>query len=123
MSQESGDSTTPSITKKENEMMQTLPDKKVRLELVGLDGNSFALMGAFSRQARKEGWSKQEIDQVLDECKSGDYDHLLTTLMSVTESPVDEEEEEGEEEEEDDDELDDEDDDDDDFEGEEGDEA
>ena len=62
-----------------------IPNKKVKLKLVGLDGNSFSLMGAFQRQARKEGWSKEEIDQVLDEGRSGDYNHLLSTLMEVTE--------------------------------------
>jgi hypothetical protein len=61
-----------------------LPNKKVKLELVGLDGNAFALMGAFQQQAHKEKWTKEEIDLVLDECCSGDYDHLLTTLMEVT---------------------------------------
>jgi len=58
-----------------------MTDKKVNLELVGLDGNAFALMGAFRRQARKEGWNQEEIKEVLDECMSGDYDHLLSTLM------------------------------------------
>ena len=57
-------------------------DKKVKLELVGLDGNAFALMGSFSRQACREGWTKAEIDEVLTECKSGDYDHLLQTPMA-----------------------------------------
>lgn len=60
-------------------------DKKVSLNLVGLDGNAFSLMGAFSRQARKEGWSSDEIDSVRAECMSGDYNHLLRTLMSVCE--------------------------------------
>ncbi len=55
-------------------------DKKVNLTLVGIDGNAFALMGAFQRQAEKEGWTKSEIDQVLDEAMSGDYNHLLRTL-------------------------------------------
>lgn len=53
------------------------PDKKINLELVGIDGNAFSLMGAFQRQARKEKWSKDEIDAVLDECMMGDYHHLL----------------------------------------------
>ena len=38
-------------------------------------------MGAFSRQAKKEGWSKDEIDIVLGNCMRGDYDHLLCVLM------------------------------------------
>jgi len=57
-------------------------DKKVKLELVGLDGNAFALMGTFAEQARREDWTKAEIDEVLTECKSGDYNHLLRTLMA-----------------------------------------
>lgn len=55
-------------------------DKKVKLKLVGLDGNAYYLMGAFKNQARKENWTKEEIDTVLNECTSGDYDHLLATL-------------------------------------------
>jgi hypothetical protein len=65
-------------------MFKNLPNKKVKLELVGLDGNAFALMGAFQQQARKEKWTPEEIKQVLDECRSGDYSHLLATLMEVT---------------------------------------
>lgn len=67
--------------------MSNIPAKKVTLELVGLDGNAFALLGAFSKQARKEGWSEEEFKAVLTECMSGDYNHLLATLMSVCESP------------------------------------
>lgn len=58
--------------------------KKINLDLVGLDGNAFSLMGAFQRQARREGWTQDEIDAVLTEAKSGDYDHLLFTLMEHT---------------------------------------
>ena len=54
---------------------------KVKMQLAGLDGNAFALMGAFSRNASRQGWTSDEIDTVLTECRSGDYDHLLCTLM------------------------------------------
>lgn len=50
-----------------------MTNKTITLELVGLDGNAFFLMGAFSRQARREGWTQEEIDEVLTDCKSGDY--------------------------------------------------
>jgi hypothetical protein len=56
-------------------------NKKVKLELCGLDGNAFVLMGAFQRQAARERWTKEEIKVVLDECQSSDYNHLLCTLM------------------------------------------
>jgi len=58
--------------------------KKVKMKLVGLDGNAFSLMGAFSSNARKQGWSKEEINVVIQECMSGDYNHLLVTLMEHT---------------------------------------
>lgn len=61
--------------------------KKVKLKLVGLNGNAFALMGAFQRAAKDQGWTKEEISKVIDECTKGDYDHLLCTLMENTESP------------------------------------
>ena len=64
--------------------------KKINLKLVGLDGNAFSIMGAFQRQARKEDWDKQEIDAVLNEARSGDYDHLLSTIMDHCEDPSEE---------------------------------
>ena len=62
-------------------------DKKVTLELVGQDGNAFNLLGLFNRQAKREGWTKEEIDAVQKEATSGDYNHLLVTLMEHCQSP------------------------------------
>ena len=59
--------------------------KTVKLELVGLDGNAFSLMGSFKKNAQNQGWTKEEIKLVLDESMSGDYDHLLQTLLTHTE--------------------------------------
>ncbi len=56
------------------------------MKLVGLDGNAFGLMGAFQRTAHKQGWSKEEVDVVIQECTRGDYNHLLATLIKHTES-------------------------------------
>jgi len=60
--------------------------KKINLKLVGLDGNAFSLMGAFSRQAKKEGWESNEIDSVMDKATSGDYNNLISTLAGHCES-------------------------------------
>ena len=60
--------------------------KKVKMKLVGLDGNAFSLMGAFQQNARKQGWNKEEIDEVIKKCMSGDYNNLLRVLMEHTES-------------------------------------
>lgn len=60
--------------------------KKVNLELVGLDGNAYALMGAFQRQARREKWTQEEINIVLSACQESDYNHLLVVLMTHCEA-------------------------------------
>lgn len=59
-------------------------NKKVTLDLSQLNGNAFALMAGFRTAARREGWTPNEIEAVLTECKSGDYDHLVQTLIRVT---------------------------------------
>ena len=59
-----------------------MTNKKINLELEGLDGNAFMVLGAFQKQARREDWTPEEIKEVMDEAQSGDYDHLLQTIMS-----------------------------------------
>jgi hypothetical protein len=61
---------------------------KVEMRLVGQDGNAFSIMGRFQGQARKAGWTKEQIQQAISEMTSGDYDNLLRTVMKYT---VDEE--------------------------------
>ena len=39
-----------------------MASKKVKMNLVGQDGNAFALLGTFSRKAKEQGWSKAEIE-------------------------------------------------------------
>ena len=65
--------------------------KKVKMELVGIDGNAFSVMGAFQSKARRQGWTKEEIDAVLKEAMSGDYDHLQATIMDNVEDPDEDE--------------------------------
>ena len=64
--------------------MTAEPKKLVELELVGINGNAFAVLGAFQRAARQQGWTDAEIDIVFDKAKSGDYNHLLATIMENT---------------------------------------
>lgn len=54
--------------------------KKIKFNLVGQDGNAFFILGAFVKQARKEGWSETEINVLREEAMSGDYNHLLNVL-------------------------------------------
>lgn len=58
--------------------------EKVKMTLVGVDGNAFDIMGEFSRKARRQGWTKEEIDTVLNSAMSGTYDHLLRTILEHT---------------------------------------
>ena len=62
--------------------MKKVVNKTVNLDLVGVNGNAFIIMGVFRKQAVKEEWTKEEIDAVLTEAKSGDYDHLLATIVN-----------------------------------------
>lgn len=64
--------------------MITVKKLRVPLNLEGLNGNAFALLGAFQRAARREGHSKSAIDIVIREAQSGDYDNLLRVLMDNT---------------------------------------
>lgn len=66
--------------------MKKVINKTVNLDLVGVNGNAFAIMGVFQRQAKREGWAQEEIDTVLKEAKSGDYDHLLATIANHCEA-------------------------------------
>jgi len=63
--------------------------KKVVLDLTSINGNAYSLMANFRKQAQREKWTKEEIDFVLSEAKSGNYDHLLNTLASYCEEEMD----------------------------------
>jgi hypothetical protein len=68
----------------------SLINKKVKLNLVGLDGNAFSLLGAFSQAAHRQGWTKGEINTVRNAAMSGDYDNLLRVLTEHTDDYDDE---------------------------------
>jgi hypothetical protein len=49
--------------------------------LIGRDGNAFALIAAACEAVRKAGWSKDQINALLKDMMSDDYDHLLGVVM------------------------------------------
>ena len=55
------------------------PQSRPNVQLVGSDGNAFAIIGRCISAARKAKWSQEQIDNVRKEMMSGDYDHLLQT--------------------------------------------
>jgi hypothetical protein len=62
-------------------MMNSEPRALPTVELIGQDGNAFAILGRCARAARKAGWSDDEIRAFTDDACSGDYDNLLGAVM------------------------------------------
>ena len=62
-------------------MQDTLLCEPVPCELVGINGNAFALLGHWTKCARKAGRSADEISAVVSEATCNNYDHLLMTLV------------------------------------------
>ena len=54
----------------------------IEVQLTGVDGTAFSLMGVVAKGLRRAGVSFDEIDEFRKEAMSGDYDHLLQTCMS-----------------------------------------
>jgi len=52
--------------------------KKPKLEIIGTDGNAFALLGKAQRVAKE---NNMDWDKIQTKAMSGDYDNLLCTLM------------------------------------------
>lgn len=52
----------------------------MRYDLVGVDGNAFAVMGYTARALRETG-HKDLIKQMQEEATSGDYNNLLCVCM------------------------------------------
>lgn len=50
--------------------------------LHGPEGNAFVIMGNVQRQGRQQGMDQAEIDAILTEMRSGDYEHLLDTVLA-----------------------------------------
>ena len=66
---------------KKTELRQT----GIRVRLIGEHGNAFYILGKVCTVLRRNGESKEFIDAFLDKAKSGDYYHLLATVMEVVE--------------------------------------
>lgn len=49
---------------------------------VDWSGNVFSILAGFIRTTKQFGWSKKEIDEVLDEATSVDYSHLIQVMKT-----------------------------------------
>jgi hypothetical protein len=59
----------------------------IEMDLTQVDGNAFAIMGAWSKEARRQGRTPEEIKSVMDDARSSDYNHLLAVIASHTKAP------------------------------------
>lgn len=54
---------------------------QVNVQMVGEDGNAFAILGRVQKALRQAGIGKEERDAFMAEATNGNYDHLLGTVM------------------------------------------
>lgn len=69
------------INKKEEKEENGL---SVKYNLVGKDGNAFALLSGFRNAALKQGKDRVVVESILEEAKKGDYSHLIGVLLNNT---------------------------------------
>jgi len=62
-------------------METTTKYPNIVVDLIGEDGNAFAIMGRVTRAMRNAGLPSEEVEQFRKEAMSGDYDNLLRTVM------------------------------------------
>jgi len=65
--------------------------EKVKVKLIGEDGNAFAIMGRVSKALRRSG-QPEAAKEYLERATEGDYDHLLQVTMDYVDESSDEEE-------------------------------
>jgi len=53
-----------------------------------IDGNAFSVIGEAKRAMEKSGIDKQKIKSIIEQATSGDYNHLLSTIMEHVELRV-----------------------------------
>lgn len=58
---------------------------KIEFNIADQDGNPIALVCAWARAARRQGWSDEAIDAVRAEALSSNYDHVIQTIMEHSE--------------------------------------
>ena len=57
---------------------------EVKMDWASVKDNAFAMLGAFRKAARRQGYPQADIDRVIDDARSEDYEHLVDVLMRNT---------------------------------------
>ncbi len=58
----------------------------VKVKMTGEDGNAYAILGRVHQALKKAKVPRSQIAAFFHEAKSGDYDHLLQTVMKTVET-------------------------------------
>ncbi len=64
----------------------TIKFPEITVELSEMDGNALSIIGRTTKAMRRGGVDKGAIDAFRTEAMSGDYDHLLQTVMATVET-------------------------------------
>ncbi len=62
--------------------MREIKHPEVNVRLVGEDGNAYVILGRVTKAMRLAGLG-DEIDAFMGEATSGDYDHMLRTVIKT----------------------------------------
>lgn len=54
----------------------------IKVNIIGQNGNAFCILGICQRAMEQANCTQQEIDAFNEEAKSGDYNHLIATVMN-----------------------------------------
>lgn len=54
---------------------------QITVNLTSIDGNAYSILGAVTKKIKRYGIAQSLIDEFLKEAESGDYDHLIQTVM------------------------------------------
>lgn len=57
----------------------------ISVELIGVDGNAFNILGIVKKALERAGVSEEEVSEFYTEATSGDYNKLLATVMDTVE--------------------------------------
>ncbi len=72
-------------------------ETKPKVKLTGEDGNAFAILGRVTKALRQAGQG-DKVKEMTDKAMSGDYNHLLSTVMEYVEDIGEENETEADDE-------------------------
>lgn len=62
------------------------PRTSIKVPLTGKDGNAFAIIGRVRTALRRAGYEPELIEEFTREAMSGDYDHLIQTVLEYVDA-------------------------------------